>query len=76
MGNQQGTLAVTDIEIGWLAGVIDGEGTIAFSPYPLRYNGKIIQDLRIKPQVIVTNTGKDLVEKVAEIFGRCHVGVQ
>lgn len=75
MGYQQGTLAVTDIELGWLAGVIDGEGTIAFSPYPLRRAGKIIQELRIKPQIIVTNTDKDLVEKVADIFGRCHIGI-
>lgn len=75
MDYQQGTLAVTDIEIGWLAGVIDGEGTVAFSPYPLRSGGKIIQELRIKPQVIVTNTDKALVEKVADIFGRCNVGV-
>jgi len=75
MDNQQGTLAVTDIELGWLAGVIDGEGTVAFSPYPLRRNGKIIQELRIKPQIIVTNTDKTLIEKVADIFGRSHVGV-
>lgn len=75
MDNQQGTLAVTDIELGWLAGVIDGEGTIAFSPYPLRRNGKIIQELRIKPQIIVTNTDKALIEKVADIFGRSHIGV-
>lgn len=75
MGNQQGTLAVTDIQLGWLAGVIDGEGTIAFSPYPLRYAGKVIQELRIKPQVIVTNTDKVLIERVAEIFGRSGIGV-
>ena len=75
MDNQQGTLAVTDIEIGWLSGVIDGEGTIAFSPYPLRNSGKILQQLRIKPQIIVTNTEKILIEKVADIFGRAHVGV-
>lgn len=75
MDHQQGTLAVTDIELGWLAGVIDGEGTIAFSVYPLRYNGKILQDLRVKPQIIVTNTDKDLVEKVAYIFGRSSIGV-
>jgi len=75
MDHQQGTLTVTDIELGWLAGVIDGEGTIAFSSYPLRSRGKIIQELRIKPQIIVTNTDKELVEKVADIFGRSHVGV-
>ena len=74
MGHQQGTLAVTDIELGWLAGIVDGEGTIAFSPYPLRYRGKVINELRIKPQVIVTNTDKILIERVAELFGRCNVG--
>src|ERR1035437_9073884 len=70
MANQQGTLAVTDFEVGWLAGIIDGEGTIAFSVYPLRHNGKILQDVRVKPQIIVTNTDKCLIEKVADIFGR------
>jgi hypothetical protein len=75
MDDPQGTLAVTDIELGWLAGVIDGEGTIAFSPYPLRHKGKIIQELRIKPQIIVTNTDKVLIEKVSDIFGRSNIGV-
>lgn len=75
MGNQQGTLAVTDFEVGWLAGVIDGEGTVAFSVYPLRHKGSILQELRVKPQIIVTNTDKDLVERVADIFGRCQIGV-
>jgi hypothetical protein len=75
MDNQQGTLAVTDFEVGWLAGIIDGEGTIAFSVYALRHNGKILQDVRVKPQIIVTNTDKDLVEKVADIFGRRRIGV-
>jgi hypothetical protein len=74
VGNQQGTLAVTDFEIGWLAGVIDGEGTVAFSVYSLRHRGKIIQVVRVKPQVIVTNTDKELVERAADIFKRSGVG--
>ena len=74
MGNQQGTLPVTDVELGWLAGVIDGEGTVAFSVYPLRHRGKILQVVRVKPQIIVTNTDKDLVEHVSAIFARLGVG--
>jgi hypothetical protein len=76
MGNRQGTLPVTDIEIGWLAGIIDGEGTIAFSPfYRQLIGGGVANDLRVKPQLIVTNTDKALIERVADILGRCHVGV-
>ena len=74
MGNQQGTLPVTDIELGWLAGVIDGEGTIAFSVYTLRHNGKIVNNVRVKPQLIVTNTDKALVERVSDILSRCGIG--
>lgn len=74
MGNQQGTLAVTDFEIGWLAGIVDGEGTVAFSVYPRQERGKILQEVRVKPQVIITNTDKALVERAADIFKRCQVG--
>ena len=65
MGNQQGTLAVTDFEIGWLAGIVDGEGTVAFSVYPRQEGGKTLQEVRVKPQVIITNTDKALIERAA-----------
>lgn len=70
MGDPQGTLDVTDVEIGWLAGIIDGEGTIAFSVYSApRY-----RDIRVKPQIIVTNTDRPLIERVSQIMGRLGVG--
>lgn len=70
MGNPQGTLNATDVEIGWLAGIVDGEGTIAFSVY----KAPGYRDIRVKPQIIVTNTDKALIERVAQIYGRLGVG--
>jgi hypothetical protein len=71
MGNQQGTLTVTEIEIGWLCGIVDGEGTIAFSVY----NNRGVQVVKVKPQIIVHNTDKPMIEKVADILRRCQIGV-
>jgi hypothetical protein len=74
MGDQQGTFPITDFDLGWLAGIIDGEGTVAFSVYPRQERGKA-PDVRVKPQVMVTNTDKALIEHAASIFNRCGVGV-
>jgi hypothetical protein len=71
MDHQQGTLTVTDTEVGWLCGIVDGEGTIAFSVY----NNKGVQVVKVKPQIIVHNTDKPMIEKVADIFRRCQIGV-
>lgn len=59
--NQQAT--VTEIEKAWLAGIIDGEGSIRID-YP---NGK---NASPSPRVVVTNTDKAIIEKVADICKR------
>lgn len=74
MGNPQGTLTVTDLELGWLAGMIDGEGTVAFSVY-WRKTETWTNEVRVKPQIIVSGTDKTMLERVADIIGRLGVGV-
>lgn len=70
--NPQGTLNVTEVELGWLAGMIDGEGTVAFSVY---YRTEGMNTIRVKPQIIVSGTEKVMLEKVADIIDRLGVGV-
>lgn len=50
---------MTDFELGWLAGLMDGEGCITMT----RNNGK-----NLMPMVQVTNTNLDLMEKAKEIM--------
>lgn len=71
MDNPQGTLNVTDVEVGWLAGIVDGEGTVAFSVYKAPH----YRDIRVKPQVIIGSTEKVMIDAVAHILGRLGVGV-
>lgn len=54
MGNQQGRL------FGWLAGIIDGEGTISIQAD--------LKRKRFTPIIAVTNTDIDTIDKVSEIF--------
>ena len=70
--NPQGTLNVTDVELGWLAGMIDGEGAVAFSVY---YRTEGMNTIRVKPQIIVSGTDKAMIERVADIVERLGVGV-
>lgn len=76
MGNPQGTLTVTDLELGWLAGMIDGEGTVAFSVYwREQWPNKVCTDVKVKPQIIVSGTDKPMLDRVADIISRLGVGV-
>lgn len=70
--NPQGTLNVTDVELGWLAGMIDGEGAVAFSVY---YRTEGMNTIRVKPQIIVSGTDKVMIERAADIIRRLGVGV-
>lgn len=72
MDNPQGTLNVTEVELGWLAGMIDGEGAVSFSVY-FRTEG--MNTIRVKPQVIISGTEKVMIEKAADIISRLGVGV-
>ena len=58
MGNQQATQA----EIGWLAGIIDGEGHIGI----LQQNTKVSRSVAFDLQIVNTDPG--LIEKVIRIM--------
>jgi hypothetical protein len=70
MGDPQGT--ITDLELGWLAGIIDGEGTIAFSVYARDESRP--QWVRVKPQVLVTGTEKPVIERAVELMRKLGGG--
>ena len=58
MGNQQ----ATEAEIGWLAGIIDGEGHIGLS----NQNSKKVRSVRVDLQIV--NTDIKLIEKLVNIL--------
>lgn len=61
--NQQQT--VTDGEIGWLAGIIDGEGSITML---INRRADRTQVLRITPRITITNTDQAIIDKVISIL--------
>lgn len=63
MGNQQ----ATDAEIGWLAGIIDGEGHIGLS----NQNSKKVRSVRVDLQIV--NTDNKLIEKLVNILRKLGV---
>lgn len=56
--NQQ----ATDMELGWLAGIIDGEGYIGFS----RQNAKKVRSIR--PDIQIVNCDPDVILKTRRIL--------
>lgn len=52
-----------DYELGWLVGILEGEGWFRFGAQPR--NGTIIYNWGI----CITSTDKDVIEHVAQIFG-------
>ena len=64
MGNQQ----VTQIEIGWLAGFVDGEGYIGISEYKTRHN-RISYSCAIQ----VSNTDEAMIFKAQKIVQKIGV---
>ena len=66
MDNQQVTLA----ELGWLAGIIDGEGYIGLCPqHDLRRNS----DHRVRPELHISNTDEAIILKAHDIIKRMGV---
>ncbi len=63
MGNQQ----ATEAEIGWLAGIIDGEGHIGLS----NQNSKKVRSVRADLQIV--NTDIKLIEKLVNILRKMGV---
>jgi hypothetical protein len=69
MDNPQGTLPVLETEKAWLAGIIDGEGSIILS--------LSVQDNRlynVLPEVHIANTEKIMIETIGDIYDRLGVG--
>lgn len=71
MDNQQATQA----ELGWLAGIIDGEGWIGFTvTYDHRGEGKSNRNKRtVKTEIKVVNCDKAIIERTADIFRKLGV---
>jgi hypothetical protein len=65
MGNQQ----ATDLEIGWMAGILDGEGSISMRAWP--YKGKI----HFVVSVSVSNTSRELLTKFSDICSKLGVNL-
>jgi hypothetical protein len=59
---------MNDLELGWLIGIIDGEGclTIRHHTYDTKKFGKRTS---FYPQLVVANTDKELVERCQRISG-------
>lgn len=63
MGNQQ----VTEVELGWLAGIYDGEGYLGFS----RQNAKKMRSIR--PDIQLVNCDIEVILKVVEILRKIGI---
>lgn len=69
MDNPQGTLPVSETEKAWLAGIIDGEGSIILS---IQVHGNKLWNAL--PEVHVGNTEKVMIETIGDIYNRLGVG--
>ena len=67
--NQQQT--VSDVEIGWLTGIIEGEGSIVMQ---ISRRADRTQVLRVQPRIIITNTDQAIIEKGVDILTRLGIG--
>lgn len=67
--NQQQT--VSDFEVGWMTGLIEGEGTVSLTI--CKRNGRG-QQIRVIPRVIVANSDVAIIEKYLDILGRMGIG--
>jgi hypothetical protein len=63
MGNQQGT--VSDVELGWFAGILDGEGSIGISR--LMSHRK---NMTLTPRISIGNTNIKIIDYVRDILIR------
>jgi hypothetical protein len=62
MDNQQESLRL--LNLGWLAGIIDGEGTVTLRLHRRKNNTRTM----ITPTVTMVNTDKTLIDKYIEIL--------
>lgn len=68
--NQQQT--VSDFELGWLAGFLEGEGSICLQIHERESHRK--QNLRVTPKIIFTNTDIGMIERCVNILDRLGIG--
>jgi hypothetical protein len=66
MGNQQATL--TEGEIGWLAGIIEGEGSITMNARTKNWKGW--SGIGVDLTLCVSNTDGRILDRVADLFHR------
>jgi len=59
---------LTEFEKGWIAALVDGEGTITLHRKKLK-NG----DIGYHPRLMIGNTNKYLIEKTKQIVGSGHI---
>lgn len=69
MDNPQQTLS--DAELGWLAGILDGEGSILLF-FGVRKHGKLNN---VSPQVILGNTEQVMIEAYVKLVKKMGAGV-
>jgi hypothetical protein len=67
--NQQQT--VSDFEIGWITGILEGEGSICLQ---IHKRNDRSQQLRVTPKIIFTNSDKQMMEHIISILSRLNVG--
>jgi hypothetical protein len=59
MGNQQ------ERSLAWLAGILDGEGSISFDVYTFPHNGRV----RITPMLSIANTDNGILDETEKVLG-------
>jgi len=65
MGNQQGT--VSESEVAWLAGIIEGEGTLMLGAWS---RGAQNKQRKVSATIVIYNTDDGIVKKCVEILRR------
>jgi hypothetical protein len=67
MGNQQQRLKLL-LDLAWLGGVIDGEGTFTLRYHNVKNNKRNNIRLHILPVFSITNTDYEIVDNIVRIF--------
>jgi hypothetical protein len=75
MDNPQGTINVSEFDLGWVAGIIDGEGTVVLYIGACKRTKRDNGLNNVSPQVIMANTDKNMVDRYADILKGIGVGV-
>jgi hypothetical protein len=65
MGNQQ----ATQVELGWLAGIIDGEGYVGLVTGTHSKSGRFT----VTPMVCINNTDEAIILRASSIFGKLGI---